>query len=716
MKVTVFERFTLNRGDHSLDTILEAIGAGRWSEQIVEIRRAREAGDNERADRLKRQLPAFTLSATYEGARKTANIIQYNGLIILDVDHLDPDSLRRAADRAASSPYTVFCLRSPSGEGLKIGVNPAPLEEAPLTEHPLTVENHKATFQACATHYEALLGVTVDPSGKDPGRLCFVSWDSEIFINRDLLKTPIGPIGPIRPISPKTPSTPSTPKPPLSPKTLNALKRARQRTSAHSRYKKGNRNYYVFTFACNCRKASIAWDDVLAYCLDRFSDLPEAEIRSAMDSGFSTVERQEAEDLKDLKDVKQDSKAQLIARTEAWLLKHYQLRFNVITHFVEYRRRRSKKPFVALDDQAENSLWRALQHEGIPIRLNVLHTVLMSDFCPRFDPVRDYFESLPPWDGQTDAIRELAATVEIEGDAELWHRALRRFLVAMVASALEADKVNHTILVLASDQGTGKTTWLLNLLPPELHAYRYSGIPNLRDKDALQILARCLLLNLDELGTLSMKDMNLLKEITTKHVLHFRPAYGRNMEHFPRLASLTGSVNTTQVFSDSTGSRRLALFQASRIDYQRPVDYTTLYAQVMALYRDGFRYWLDNDEISEINRHNEAFRIFTPEEEIFQVWVRQPRQGETARIEYLAASQILASLCHKVPLKMDTSATIRIGLMLKKEGFEGLFRNGRRVYKVVIRTLDEVSDENEGKGTPPANNTDKPDNEPDLFR
>jgi len=730
MNVTIYEGFNKNRGDYSLEAILDGIRRGRWSKTVENIRQALLAGDNEKADRLKKGLPAFTFSATYSGSRKRDNLTGYEGRIMLDVDKLDADQVAPVAWAAADCPYTQFCFLSPSGRGVKIGVDPLAVADAPLVDHPLTVENHKATYCACATYYEKLLGVPVDPSGKDPGRLCFVSYDPDLYLNVEAMRM----AREREPVTAKEETAPEVKSPVAKTKetvktgtekkeetpvldacsTLAALKRIRTRTTAScGRYAEGNRNNYVFRFACLCCERNIPKEETMGYCRDRFKDLGETELAATVESGYQTV----AETPVDRKEIRSNAarrEEQVLAHAERWLLRHYDLRFNVITRFVEYRRLGSKKAFQPLDDQAENSIWRALQHDGIPIRLTTLHTLLISDFCEPFDPFHSYFGALPSWDGETDHIRVLAETVEVN-NPELWYKALRRFLVAMVASALDKEVVNHTVLVLASDQGKGKTTWSLNLIPPELHAYRFSGIPDPRSKDSAAILARCLLVNLDELGTLSMKELNPLKEMITKSVIHMRPAYGRNMEHFPRIASFTGSVNSTQVFSDITGSRRFASFEARRIDYLSAVDYTGVYSQVMALYREGFRFWLDDTEIEEMNTNNEEFRIRTPEEELFHTWVCKPEPGDT-NIEYLTSTQILTVLCYRAPIQMSHSALTRIGMILKKEGFEHFIREKKRVYAVVIRTQDVVNTEKTQGKDISSENTQSDDTDRFIFR
>jgi len=287
MNITIFERFNQNLGDFPLVTILNGVRDGRWSKKVNAIRNALSEGDTERADRLKKSLPAFTFSATYSGNRRKESISRYTGLIILDVDKLDADQVDPIAWAAADCPYTLFCFRSPSGRGVKIGVDPLAVDEAPLIRHALTMENHKTTFLDCAAFYEKLLDVAVDPSGKDPGRLCFVSADADLYLNAEALEkaSKRSVAMPEQPVITEVAAVEVKPEKendeknvPADACTLLALfKRIRTRVTIKAgRYAEGNRNNYIFRFACLCRAENIPQEETLGYCRNRFKDFGEA--------------------------------------------------------------------------------------------------------------------------------------------------------------------------------------------------------------------------------------------------------------------------------------------------------------------------------------------------------------------------------------------------------------------------------------------------------
>src|SRR4030095_11423 len=219
----------------------------------------------------------------------------------------------------------------------------------------------------------------------------------------------------------------------------------------------------------------------------------------------------------------------------------------------------------------------------------LLHTILNSDFCPEYNPFITYLESLPKWDGVTDHIAAIAATVKTTESH--WEMCFRKWIVAMIASVMEDHITNHTVIVFTGRQGIGKTTWIENLIVQELRRYLFSGTIQPGNKDTLVHLSECILIDLDELENLSKQQIGSLKEIITKSNIRIRRAYGRNNESLPRRASFAGSVNTAQFLTDTTGNRRFLCFNVSEIDYQNKIDMSLIYAQALTLFKSGFKFW-----------------------------------------------------------------------------------------------------------------------------
>ena len=163
-----------------------------------------------------------------------------------------------------------------------------------------------------------------------------------------------------------------------------------------------------------------------------------------------------------------------------------------------------------------------------------------------------------------------------------------------------------------------------------------------------------------------------------------------------------GSVNTSQFLNDTTGSRRFLCFDVSSIQYDHQVDVANVYAQALALVKEGFRFYFDRDEIIRITSNNEQYQIRSPEEELLLTWF-DIADRETAN-NFLNTTQIAAKLADKAKLDITDGTVMKLGKALKKHGYLRLSKKSGYVYAVRELTWDEVEQknkENEPKPEPP---------------
>ncbi|WP_062543336.1 VapE domain-containing protein [Rufibacter tibetensis] len=374
---------------------------------------------------------------------------------------------------------------------------------------------------------------------------------------------------------------------------------------------------------------------------------------------------------------------------EEFLKRNHEFRHNTVSGQLEFRKK-GESHFAPLIDRDENNFWRAIQKDkkleyaDATCSLSTLRSILYSGFSKEYDPLKEYFTSLTQWDKTTDYITLLANTVKTDND-QLFHRFLKKWLVAVVASIMEPATVNQTVLVFSGKQGIGKTSWILKLAPEHLRNYVYSGSINLNNKDTLIYLASCLLINLDELENMNSTEIGALKETITKPQVKLRRVYARNAEDMPRRASFAGSVNSSHFLNDSTGSRRFLCFEALKIDYQHQVDLNKVYAQAYALYQEGFKHWLDDAEIKELEANNSKFQRTTVEEELVLEEFTPAGEGDSECLFY-TTTQIANHLTKKVNTFAVTNASKqRLGKALKKHGFKTYKKGGIQKYALSLK-------------------------------
>ena len=391
-----------------------------------------------------------------------------------------------------------------------------------------------------------------------------------------------------------------------------------------------------------------------------------------------------------------------LAEIKAFLSDHAYLRYNTVKHRVEFRLPASD-PFVQnstltefvspewqpMCDRLKNTLLDLLCAVKYTRRSD-LEIVLESGFVPSFHPFRHYFSRLPPWDGQNH-ILALSSTVMVRGGIDMqmrFYEYLRKWFVAMVASWCDDDEVNQTVLVFIGEQGSYKTTWFANLLPPELrHYFRIKVNASHMKPDDYIALSQFGLVCLEELAPMKPMQVETMKSMVTAPAIDERKPYGRYPEHMPHVASFCGTGNNVQFLNDPSGNRRWLPFLVERIENPRdhPFDYENIYAEAYALYRQGFCHYFTKAEEDALREHNKTFEVPQSAHEIIEKHFRKPSEGE--RGTFYTSTDILTHIGYLPVLNLTPE---KIGAAMQALGFQQYRSHGRRGYRVVAYSGSEI--------------------------
>jgi len=236
--------------------VLEQIKKGFWKKQIKDIQYHINNGDTKQANGLKSKLPAFTISATYTGNRTKENVESYSGLLHLDYDKLD--NIQGLKSKIISIPYTYAAFVSPSGKGLKV-----------LVKCDNDLSTHTYAFNALRSYYDNLLGVESDKSIKDILRLCFVSYDSEMYLNKNS----------------KIFNYQSYPN--NETKSQKDLDWVWNFTANKEEFIEGNRNNFIHSYGCNANRNNFEMNDVINYAYSYSNNsFSKAEIKKTINSAY----------------------------------------------------------------------------------------------------------------------------------------------------------------------------------------------------------------------------------------------------------------------------------------------------------------------------------------------------------------------------------------------------------------------------------------------
>lgn len=659
---------------------------------IDEVRQCMANNDLETAEKKKSELPAVTFSARFAGGRRYDKLVEYIGEISLDFDKKSTDELQRIRQAAANCPYTHLSFLSPRGSGYKITVRTS-LADGTLPQSAEEVRRyHTHAYDQVSALYEEICQTDIDEACKDMTRLCYLSHDENIYFNPNSETLIIDPNLPLRPKQRKTPgrkkgsakklSGESDAKPSDNIRPTTGENRGLLATLLYCHdhketYKAGNRNTYLFKLACIYNCYGIPQQEVQQFLHANFIDLPPEEIDSLTASAYQHTEEFNTRKL---------NNSQLnFLLIEQYISKHYDTRYNLVKHRMECSKK-GENDFSELDDLMENTIWMELNENGHACSVKNVENLIYSDFSESYHPICNYIDRLPTWDG-TDHIARLAASVHTP-NPEFWLKCLTHFLVGMVAAATRENIVNHLCLLLCSKPNLGKTTFINNLLPPELRSdYLSTGVITPKDKDDLARVTSFMLINLDEYEGMSGRELNLLKDLITRVIISLRLPYARRIQNYPHVASFAGTCNFPQVLHDPTGTRRFLCFEIDQIEHIE-INYSQLYAQIKHLLDNGYRYWFEANENEEIERNNEPFVFQSPEEEMLLTHFRKPERFEP--VKHMTVSEIAEEIRRRTGYQYTTASKIMLGKVLMKLGFNFSVCKNRRKYEVIAINPEQV--------------------------
>ena len=376
---------------------------------------------------------------------------------------------------------------------------------------------------------------------------------------------------------------------------------------------------------------------------------------------------------------------------ELYLITHYLFRRNVLNGKVEV----AVKPA-----EGQEPLWKPLTQSALnSIIIRAKRACICEDGSPKsdiveyvnsdeidtFDPIADYLEHLPKWNGENHVARLFNRLPRVDSELTGY---LATWLRSAVAHWLQMDTIhgNECVPTLIGAQGCGKTTFFVRLLPPHLREY-YLDHLNLSNKfDKEMALTNNLLVNIDELDAIRPSQHASLKQTLSKNKVNGRPIYGASQEDRARYASFVATTNNPHPLTDVTGSRRyicLTIPEGKYIDNASEIDYDQLYAQVLYELRvQKSPYWFNNDEVARIQQLNQNYLEQKDIADIVRICFRKPEPGELA--QSMNCERLLEIITKEYPSVKATHGTkVYLGKAMHTLGFESTDCGHVAHYKVI---------------------------------
>lgn len=653
---------------------------------------------------LKNAQPAFIPSVLLEGGRTYAHVKGFTGFIMVDIDGIPPERFAAILTLVKEDIHSFLVYITISGCGIRVISH---------VEGGVTKANYRMVWEWVNDHYARLCGVEIDGQCKNATRMSVLCHDPEALLRPEASSFHTSGMKPRE--KPKR-GTAVTVTAERAYKIIRAQLEEEGIAYAPSSY-----NDYVSRCFYHTNRYGVPQADAEAWALRTFPDYPREQLLPIIKScysltmEFNTVPLPRSVRKKEKENDSSHKKA-TVEEMEEFINGYMKFRMNMLTHQIETqliadaytdRPEASACHWQRLTDHIENSLWCAMQHHGMAVNLNELHTLLGSDFVKEYHPLKEYLDGLPPWDGETDYIDRLAAMVHVKESPHSplqqdksrerndlsetpvrFADILKRWMVSMIAAALNETVVNQVILTLIGRQGSYKTSFMQHILPPVLSEYYTTKSNSSRmTKDDLFTMTENLVINLEEIDTMPPSELNQLKAMVTQRYVDERRAYGRNKVHLPHVASFVATGNNLQFLTDDTGNRRWLPFEVEDIDspWEADIPYEGIYSQTYALYQDvNFRYWFTDKEIQQLRGHVQQFEVPRPEYELILTYYRKPVGLE--RGVYTTSSQIIGRFGN-TSLRLSLQ---KVGRAMRELGFRQVKASNANYWVVVERTTEEV--------------------------
>lgn len=207
-----------------------------------------------------------------------------------------------------------------------------------------------------------------------------------------------------------------------------------------------------------------------------------------------------------------------------------------------------------------------------------------------YHPIREYFASLPPWDGVPRADTLL---IDYLGAADnAYTRAVSRKVLCAAYRRIKKPGVKFDYMpVLNGAQGIGKSTFIANL---GMEWFSDSlTLSDMNDKTAAEKLQGYWIIEIGELAGMKKADLDKVKAFVSRVDDKYRASFGRRVTSHPRQCVFFGTTNSENGYlRDITGNRRYWNIKASGRSKYKPWQMTPeivqqVWAEVMILAEAG---------------------------------------------------------------------------------------------------------------------------------
>ena len=661
-----------------LDEILGAIKNGKYQNQILALRKLT---DEKQIKNAKINLPNFTASGVFTECKDTC-LVNHSGHIQIDIDLKDilkagltKDELRK---KLLADNYIYALFDSPTNTGLKAIVKIPTIE-------------HLGSFLALEKYFLEKYKVQIDKSCKNISRRFFVSYDKDLYLNKDseIFAEIAHEEKEFKEFSKEIDKE-------IFREAVNSIP-GKSKDDA-------KRSYYLnITRACKTvlgDNEAYSIGEKLLSSSDMIRDLPsiirtgktilypQLVFKEAISAGWIYPKKTKSKvvNINSKRNPNENNIEGNLAVNAApnpqtnftegnsnyskirqWLASRHSFRYNVLTDVVYFKESEKWNP---VNDRIVNNFLQDMDTAGIEASDNRVNTILNSRFSKEFDAIKEYFENLDV--SSIDALNThyledffFTITGKTKHEKPNDFETMKTWFCSHAGISLgEIEKVDQLYCIcFQGKQGTGKTSLFRYLTPNVLKDYTKENLTDYENKDTKISLGENFLILLDELGESSKHDLIKLKSLITQKAIKERRPHAKRDTVLLRRAGFVGTFDKEQVFDDSAGNRRFIVIEIQKIEWGKlsliPID--EIWKEAKFFYMNGAY----NKSIDGMNTENNSkYEKTNPAlEAIDNLYFTLDKNGN----EFYTATEIQSHIEKEMRIRLNTKL---IGEAMNKMGFE----------------------------------------------
>ena len=696
-----------------LTDIVELIRGTEYRQIVDEFRRLypvfnltrQNDGTVSGADMTIGKLPRICFASEMENRNHQRVYLNYTGLVLLEVNNLtgfdEADAIRKGAGEV---PQTLMAFVGASGRSVKIicrgELFPDNQSRNPVPSLPHTSEQiadfHENLYERARLAYNAQLGVTIEKLEPRLERTCYISTDPDAVFNPMAIpfyarsEKPTQALSLVRTSTLEKDDSQSTQSRYFTMHHIFEFNLSKAYDECEGLEGDELEHAVLTRLAIHCLETGIPM--AIAKRMARYRVYAIGDDDLLVNKVFENVYRpqivkryEERNGYKPEKNI--PTETLLTMKIDMFLNENYEIRKNVMRGVAEFRERTGIGfAFRDLTDEARNSITMRALRVGIKCWDKDIRRYVNSDDIELYDPMNEYLESLPKWDGK-DRVEALAR--RIPTSYEEWPEMFHLWMRSMVAMWMGKGQLtgNSLVPLLIGRQGCGKSSFCRILLPYHLRDY-YNDRINFKNETDLNLgLTSFGLINLDEFDKITQRQQIVLKYLVSTADLKYRPPYGKAYSEHRRFASFIGTTNEMMPLTDPSGARRfVCVMVEGDVDFRTPIDYPQLYAQLLQEIQNGERYWPTREQEQQLIQRNMSYQQVSGLGEMLMSILQRPNSDDEG--QWMTLKDISALLKKSFKgYKEETGTFRKIGTFLSRPEyrFKSHHKMTGTVYWVKLR-------------------------------